>query len=114
MQKIGPELKVRLKQEIEVYISKYPSASTIEIYDFLKEGDRHPQLLSLKRNTMCKFIRFQVRKYVSSGSLKRVITSAWKEIDRDKELCKKLMASIPKRLACVIAKEEAQISKNDF
>ena len=68
MQRIGPELKVRLKQEIEVYVSKYPNASTIEIYDFLREGDHHPQLLSLKRNTMCKFIRFQARKYVSSGS----------------------------------------------
>ena len=107
MQRICPELKVRLKQEIEVYVPKYPNASTIEIYDFLKEGDHHPQLLSLKRNTMCKFIRFQERKYVSSGSLKRAITSAWKYFDRDKELCKKLMASIPKRLACVIAKEGA-------
>ena len=76
MQRICPELKVRLEQEIEVYIPKYPNASTIGMYDFLKEGDHHPQLLYLKRNTMCKFIRFRERKYVSSGSLKRAITSA--------------------------------------
>ena len=58
MQRIGPELKVRLKQEIEVNVSEC----------FLIEEDHHPQLLSLKRNTMRKFICFQARKYVSSGS----------------------------------------------
>ena len=36
------------------------------------------------------------RENTNVPSLKRTITSDWKEIDRDKELCKKLMASIPK------------------
>ena len=65
---------------------------------------------------VCSIVKTKVyaKKVTNVPSLKRAITSAWNEIDRDKELCKKLMASIPKRLACVIAKEGAQISKNDY
>ena len=46
--------------------------------------------------------------------LKREITSAWKEIDQDKELCKKMMASISKRLESLIKKRGGQIFKTDY
>lgn len=48
------------------------------------------------------------------ASLKRQIKIIWREIDQDKELCRKLMASIPKRLAAVISKDGSQIFKNDY
>lgn len=50
----------------------------------------------------------------SLAHLKREITSAWKEIDQDKELCKKMMASIPKRLESLIKKRGGQIFKTDY
>ena len=46
--------------------------------------------------------------------LKRKIKSVWKEIDSDKDLCRRLMSSIPKRLAAVVQKQGSQITKDDY
>ena len=49
----------------------------------------------------------------SLAALKKKIISAWQEIDADKVLDRLLMASIPLRLAAVVKKELAQITKED-
>ena len=46
--------------------------------------------------------------------LKKAIIAAWREIDDDKALCRRLMASLPHRLQAVIDKEGRQIQKEDY
>ena len=46
--------------------------------------------------------------------LKRAIIQAWREVDADKELCKRLIKSVHKRAAAIIAKEGAQVNKADY
>ena len=46
--------------------------------------------------------------------MKKKIKSVWKEIDSDKDLCRRLMSSIPKRLAAVVQKQGSQITKDDY
>ncbi len=48
------------------------------------------------------------------AELKRVITKVWQEMDEDKELCKRLMLFIPKRLQAVIDVDGRQINKKDY
>ena len=48
------------------------------------------------------------------NQLKLVITKVWKEIDNDKELCRKLMKSIPDRLQAVINVDGNQIRRSDY
>ena len=50
----------------------------------------------------------------SKAELKSVITKVWREIDQDKELCKRLMQSIPKRLQAIIDVGGRQITKIDY
>jgi hypothetical protein len=38
----------------------------------------------------------------------------WRENNSDKDLCKRLMQSIPARLEAVIAKEGRQVRKEDY
>ena len=47
-------------------------------------------------------------------TLRREIKKSWCRISKDKELCKKLIGSIPKRLQAVIRKEGGQIFKSDY
>ena len=47
----------------------------------------------------------------NKAQLKTIITRVWREINSDKELCKRLMQSIPARLEAVIAKEGRQFRK---
>ena len=47
-------------------------------------------------------------------SLKRNIKLVWAEINNDKELCKRLICSMSKRLAVVIRKNGSQINKSDY
>ena len=42
------------------------------------------------------------------------IIQAWREADADKELCKRLIKSVHKRAAAIIAKEGAQVNKADY
>ena len=51
---------------------------------------------------------------LNEAQLKQEIIKAWREIDQDKELCKRMICSIPKRLNAVIAKDGAQIQKEDY
>ena len=44
----------------------------------------------------------------------REIDRAWREVDADKELCLKLIKSMPKRAAAIINKEETQVQKADY
>ena len=46
--------------------------------------------------------------------LKNTIKSVRREIDGDKDLCKRLMSSIPDRLAAVIAVNGKQIRRSDY
>ena len=50
----------------------------------------------------------------SKEDLKKVITRVWKEIDQDKELCRSLIRSIPRRLKAVIVLDGSQVSKEDY
>ena len=57
--KMEKELKERLKKEIEIYLLKYPLASTTEMIKFLKQGDQLPQFSEVKHNTLSTFVRYQ-------------------------------------------------------
>ena len=57
--KMERELKERLKKEIEIYLLKYPLASTTEVIQFLKQGDQLPQFSEVKHNTLSTFVRYQ-------------------------------------------------------
>ena len=46
--------------------------------------------------------------------LKKEIIIAWKEIDSDKDLCRKLVNSIPKRAEAIIKKNGSQVYKDDY
>ena len=46
--------------------------------------------------------------------MKNTIKAVWREIDGDKDLCKRLMSSIPDRLAAVIAVNGKQIRRSDY
>ena len=58
--------------------------------------------------------RLMEKEPTGKNQLKLVITKVWKEIDNDKELCKKLMKSIPDRLQAVINVDGNQISRSDY
>jgi hypothetical protein len=47
----------------------------------------------------------------NKAQLNTIITRVWREINSDKELCKRLMQSIPGRLEAVIAKEGTHSGK---
>ena len=47
------------------------------------------------------------------NQLKKVVTKAWKEINNNKTLCRKLMESMPKRFKAVIEKQGDQLRKED-
>ena len=50
----------------------------------------------------------------SLAHLKRKIVSVWREIDADKDLCRRMMGSVPARLAAVVPKQGSQITKEDY
>ena len=50
----------------------------------------------------------------TKNQLKFVIRQVWREVDRDKAMCRRLIASIPKRLQAVIKVEGDQIRKSDY
>ena len=50
----------------------------------------------------------------NKAQLKTINIRVWREINSDKELCKRLMQSIPARLEAVIAKEGRQVRKEDY
>ena len=50
----------------------------------------------------------------SIKQMKNVITKEWKNISDDKDLCKSLIYSIPKRCQAMINKKGCQIAKKDY
>ena len=46
--------------------------------------------------------------------LKKEIIIAWKEIDSDKDLCRRLINSMPKRAEAIIKKNGSQVYKDDY
>ena len=50
----------------------------------------------------------------SKVQLKKVISKAWQEIDKDKAMCRRLVTSIPHMLKAVIQVGGRQIAKEDF
>ena len=54
------------------------------------------------------------KKCKSKDDLKKEIVKCWREIDSDKDLCRRLVGSIPKRLEAVVAKNGGQIFKSDY
>ena len=48
------------------------------------------------------------------AQLQREISKAWREIDADKQLCRRMMTSMHRRASAFIQKEGNQIFKNDY
>ena len=46
--------------------------------------------------------------------LRTNIVTAWREINADKDLCRRMMVSLPKRAAAIVRKNGSQITKNDY
>jgi len=66
--KMDPFLKSSLKTQIEVYLQKFPNASTEDIKTWVKTGVQVPMLQGVKRKTLNKFILYQKKKFQSTGS----------------------------------------------
>ena len=58
--------------------------------------------------------RVKAREPKNKEQLKNTIKRVWKEIDSDKNLCKKLISSIPDRLGAVIDVGVKQIRRSDY
>ena len=65
---MDPFLKSSLKTQIEVYLQKFPNASTEDIKTWVKTGVQVPMLQGVKRKTLNKFILYQKKKFQSTGS----------------------------------------------
>ena len=65
---MDPLLKSSLKTQIEVYLQKFPNASTEDIKTWIHMGIQVPGLQGLKRKTLNKFIMYQKRKFHYTGS----------------------------------------------
>ena len=50
----------------------------------------------------------------NQNQMRKAIVRAWKSIDQDKELCQRLMKSIPRRAAAIIERDGAQTFKGDY
>ena len=61
-----PEFKNRLKLEIDVYLTKYPAATSKDIKNFLFLGEPAQELFTI--NALNKFILFHKRKFAESGA----------------------------------------------
>ena len=46
--------------------------------------------------------------------LKKVITKIWRQVNADKELCRRLVSSIPDRLQAVVDVDGDQIRSSDY
>ena len=46
--------------------------------------------------------------------LRTNIVTTWQEINADKDLCRQMMVSLPKRAAAIVRKNGSQITKNDY
>ena len=58
--------------------------------------------------------RVKVKEPKTMQQLKNTIKAVWKDIDSDKELCKRLISSIPDRLEAVITVNGKQIRRSDY
>ena len=63
-----PEFKNRLKLEIDVYLTKYPAATSKDIKNFLFLGEPAQELFTINLHALNKFILFQKRKFAESGA----------------------------------------------
>ena len=50
----------------------------------------------------------------NARQLRNAIFQAWREIDQNKALCRRVMAALPKKLEAVINKHGSQILKEDY
>ena len=64
---MDPLLKSSLKTQIEVYLQKFPNASTEDIKTWIHMGIYVPALQGSKRKTLNKFILYQKRKFHSTA-----------------------------------------------
>ena len=58
--------------------------------------------------------RFKAKEPKSKAQLKKVITQVSRDIYRDKNMCRRLISSIPYRLQTVINIGRGQITKEDY
>ena len=61
-----------------------------------------------------RYFDIGTKKVTNEQQLRNAIVQAWREIDQDKALCRRLMASVPRRLQAVINNNGSQIHKNDY
>ena len=52
--------------------------------------------------------------HTNKNQFKKAIVKAWKEIDKDKDLYRSLISSIPRRLKAVIKKGEPVRKEDDY
>ena len=53
------------------------------------------------------------KKCENKDDLKKELVKSWRELDSNKDLCRRLVGSIPKRLEAVVMKSGRQIFKSD-
>ena len=106
-----------VKCYVEVKFEKEPNISTADMMKWLLSGNQSVSQLAPKMDNVWECLGHP--KAEDDGAwaqvqLKKVITKTWREIDKDKALCKSLISSIPLLLQAVINLDGRQITKEDY
>lgn len=180
-----PDVKIKLKKEIEVFMEKNPESNVSDLRRFLKLGSTGDLIAQFKKSSFSMFLKRNYEKFKETarriypagnaifqddgatihrcpaalaavndcfryrvdpalqapkmadfwpienvwGILKQKISqkesknlkqlrtnivTAWREINADKDLCRQMMVSLPKRAAAIVRKNGSQITKNDY
>ena len=65
--KKDPERRSALRAQVEVYLQKFPYASTVEIKNWIRSRELIPGVEDISMNTMNRFI-LRLKKFEASGN----------------------------------------------
>ena len=65
---MDPERRSALRAQVEVYLQKFPHASTVEIKNWIRSGEQIPGVEDISMNNMNRFILRLNKKFEASGS----------------------------------------------
>ena len=66
--KMLPETKKKLKNEIKVYLLKFPNADIKDLREFLRTGSTAPLIAPFKKSSFSMFLKDNISKFRETGS----------------------------------------------
>ena len=96
-------------QQIDVYLTKYPTATVKDIKKFIFSGSQAADLYPIENHW--SILKDEVAKKApvkDIGHLKRIIAKKWMELNNDKVFLKKMISSVPARVGAMVKLEGAQ------